>query len=197
MNFFLQGDSGIGKSYLLHQHLKSYQPMLTGWWVQRLYQQEALTGFRLRSPEQGFGPLDWQVKEQDAFNLGEGGVFLYQGKRDVSVLEQAVEMIEEDSRKQRCKMILLDEIGGVELASDRFVGKLRRLLEGEIPCIGVWKSARNLDNMVKRQRLDEGYLWLHRELEQELRKSGLLLTMTEKNRRFCESKLKEYLDQSF
>ena len=46
-------------------------------------------------------------------------------------------------------VVILDEIGGIELLSPEFSGALYRLLESDVPIIGVLKSAESAKKMVK------------------------------------------------
>ena len=59
-------------------------------------------------------------------------------------------------------LILLDEIGGHELASDAFRQKLYQLLDSEFPCVGVIKSPANT------KRMDDSLLALNDELHSHL-----------------------------
>lgn len=45
--------------------------------------------------------------------------------------------------------MILDEIGGLELLSPEFSGALYRLLESDVPIIGVLKSPESAETMVK------------------------------------------------
>lgn len=187
MHFFFQGIQGIGKSYMLQEALKPYQSRLAGFFVVRLYREGKLAGFAVRNVRQGFLPLDG-TEEQ-----GLEQVFLYQGKRRPQVLEQMIMQVERDSRRRDCDMVLLDEIGGLELSMDSFMEPLYRILRGGKPCVGVLKSQANLEHMVKRQQLDSAVWEQHRVLEQELINSGRLLTVTAETRDVCRAALENYI----
>ena len=49
----------------------------------------------------------------------------------------------------RDSLVILDEIGGLELLSPEFSGALYRLLESDVPIIGVLKSPESAETMVK------------------------------------------------
>ena len=53
---------------------------------------------------------------------------------------------------------MLDEIGGIELLSPEFSGALYRLLESDVPIIGVLKSADSAKTMVKALGMYEEFL---------------------------------------
>lgn len=201
MNFFLQGDSGIGKSHLLRKLLKPYRSRIAGYGVQRLYWNQRLVGFRIQQimqiHEQEFGSLDRYLKEEEEMEIGCSGVFLYQGKRDMAVLENAMDRIVIDREKIGCQLILLDEIGGAELESQYFMETLYSLLKGKKPCVGVFKSAGNLERMAAHGNLASSCLIKHQELEQTIRETGTLLTMTKENRKYCEACLQRFLMELF
>ena len=54
--------------------------------------------------------------------------------------------------------VVLDEIGGIELLSPEFSGALYRLLESDVPIIGVLKSAESAKKMVKALGMYEEFL---------------------------------------
>lgn len=189
MHFFFQGIQGIGKSYMLQEALRPYESRLAGFFVVRLYEEGQLAGFSIRNVRQGFTPLD----ETEDHSLDRA--FLYRGKRCPKILEQMIMQVEEDSLRPDCDMILLDEIGGMELGMDSFMEPLQRILRGKKPCAGVFKSGANLEHMVKRQRLSGIEYERHRCLEQELRHRGQLLTVTEDNRDVCKASLENYIKE--
>ena len=54
--------------------------------------------------------------------------------------------------------VILDEIGGLELLSPEFSGALYRLLESDVPIIGVLKSPESAETMVKAQGMYREFL---------------------------------------
>lgn len=191
MHYFLQGERGIGKSYLLLQVLAPFQDNITGFAVQRLIVNDQIMGFAVRNVKNGFPTLEIKVAGPDE------ETFLYHGNRNLAVLEQMMAQVEADSRADSCKLVLLDEIGGVELKSVPFMSSLKRILAGPKPCIGVFKSNANLIHMARRHNLDPEYLRLHQELEDQLTASGQLITLTKANRTTCALELSQYLSGIF
>ena len=53
--------------------------------------------------------------------------------------------------------VVLDEIGGAELLSDRFLEALMELLKSDVPCIGVVKGAEPAGRMIRKLGLGEAY----------------------------------------
>ena len=215
-NLFLQGKPGAGKSYLLRLVLEPYRHMAAGYGVQRLYQGQAVAGFRAGNIRDDFSHLDLYIEPEEKLYLGKDGVFLKTNKcfsnppqgsrpgqeesgkkgiRDLSVLEHIIMEAESDSKRNGCRFIVLDEIGGAELGSDTFMKVLCRLLKGDKPCVGVLKSAANLRSMAEHQGLDQSLMRRHKYLEQLIEESGSLLTLTEENRGFCKKKLEDFVEK--
>jgi len=65
--------------------------------------------------------------------------------------------------------VILDEIGGFEVLSDVFVSALRKVLESDIPCIGVMKGAAPASKMIQKLGLGEAYVQRAEELRQWMR----------------------------
>lgn len=213
-NFFLQGKPGAGKSYLLRCVLGPYRHMAAGYGVQRLYQGQTVAGFRAGNIRDDFGCLDLYLGPGEKISPGKDGVFLKieknlpdsaqdsrlrqkesgkKGVRDLSVLEHIITETQQDSKRTDCRFIILDEIGGSELGSDAFMEILYRLLKGDKPCVGVLKSAANLASMAVHQGLNQNLMKRHRCLEQLIRETGSLLTLTEENRDICRRKLEDFV----
>ena len=62
-----------------------------------------------------------------------------------------------DEAKQ-CDFIILDEIGGFEVLSDIFMEALMRVLQSDVPCIGVMKGAAPASKMIQKLGLGEAYV---------------------------------------
>lgn len=67
--------------------------------------------------------------------------------------------------------VVLDEIGGFEVLCDPFMEALMRLLQSEIPCIGVMKGVAPASKMIQKLGLGDAYVqkaealrqWMHRD----------------------------------
>jgi len=176
MNIFLQGASGIGKSYLLRKALAPYMRAVSGFVVQRLTENGVNIGFRAVMLDGGF------PAEEIPYAAGLTGIFILHGQRNIAALEDTILRIEVELRDTGHKLILLDEIGGVELSSAIFMGALKRILSSGTPCAGVFKSSENLARAASNLDLEQGYFAIHRELEAFLRAAGELITVTAENR---------------
>lgn len=191
MHFFLQGEPGIGKSYLLQKLLAPYQDrdMLAGFAVARIIAETGVVGFRVQNVRNGLPELNTDDRPDLEHR------FLYRGSREPAILEQMICQAEEDIKSDSCKLVLLDEIGGFELACPAFTEPLRRILDSGKPCVGVWKSAANLERQSRRQELADAVLETHSRLAERLHGSGTLITMTAENRGMCEAGLQRFLER--
>jgi nucleoside-triphosphatase THEP1 len=69
----------------------------------------------------------------------------------------------------RYDYVVLDEIGGFEVLSDVFLEALRKLLESDIPCIGVMKGKAPATRMIQRLGLGDAYVKRAEALRQWMR----------------------------
>ena len=70
----------------------------------------------------------------------------------------------------RYDYVVLDEIGGFEVLSDVFLEALRKLLESDIPCIGVMKGEGPASKMIQKLGLGDAYNQKAEELRQWMRR---------------------------
>lgn len=169
MHLFLKGPRGIGKSTLLRKMLLPYQNQLAGFMVQRLFEDKTPVGFRAVLLNGCLPPLETE------YSPDMDGVFILRGQKDVAVLDRIIVMAEASSQQVGCNMLLLDEIGGIELTSPVFMAALLRILSGSKPCIGVLKSAENLAHMATMLHLENEYLGLRATLEKSIERSGRIV----------------------
>lgn len=147
-HLFLEGPIQIGKSTFLRQILAPYASDIGGFSSQRLTDINGETiAFRI-VPAKDFRltmPYEEAVKNI-AFTsefLQSSGVFRAipkDGKSEnyYDVFENiGLKILDNISNK---RLILLDEIGGIELKNEPFRNKIYEILNGDIPCIGVIKS---------------------------------------------------------
>jgi nucleoside-triphosphatase THEP1 len=191
MNIFLQGPSGAGKSHLLRETLTPYAPMIAGFTVQRLFKDGERVGFRAVTMENRFPP------QEAEYDPGLSGIFILRRERSVSALEEMILRVEDASRDPACRLVLIDEIGGIELTSPVFMGSLKRILAGPTPCTGVFKCRGNLTRAVSVMELEQDYFALHGEVEDLIRESGELIDVTEQNRTQISNYVKSCLNPLF
>lgn len=148
-NLFFEGPVRTGKSSVLRQTLLPRLADLGGFVVQRLvdpmgnavaYQLVSLDEIR-RLGEKGkalFLSVDGPYSP--AISQEQNGIFLWSSPRRIQL--DVFEAIGVDSLQchARNKIILLDEIGGVDLMSPRFRERLIDVLHCTTPCLGIIKE---------------------------------------------------------
>jgi nucleoside-triphosphatase len=181
---FLQGPSKAGKSTLLRDVLMPYRAHVAGFVVQRLMKNGEQIGFRAVQANGGLAPLE------EEYAPGMDGIFILRGKKNESVLDETIVAVEAASHKPGSKLILLDEIGGIELTSPVFMNALSRILSGGKPCIGVLKSRENLEHTTSMLRLENSYLDLRAKLEEQILSCGELLEYRTASKEMAAVKLR-------
>lgn len=166
-NLFIEGPIQTGKSTLIRKVLREFfGPSLegvAGFTSQRLTDADGqLLGFRLAPADAALTIVCDPASADNVFKS-----FTADGTRvDMSVFETAgiryLDEALETAKAGQTQVILLDEIGGHELASDAFRRKLYQLLDSEYPCVGVIKSPANT------KRMDDSLLALNDELHAHL-----------------------------
>jgi nucleoside-triphosphatase THEP1 len=176
MKLFLQGDARIGKSTLLRDALRPCEKDVAGLMVQRLFEKGAACGFRVCAVRGSLPPLE------DGYSKGQDGIFLYRGQAFPGVLAAAAAKALRLCATPGCGLVLLDEIGGMELLSDVFMRSLRALLALGKPCLGVLKSHGNLMRTSAGLGLPAEVFQLREALQKTIEADGAVLSLTEENR---------------
>ena len=192
MHIFLQGPPRLGKSSLLQEVLKPVENAVIGYCTQRLWLNKTdIGGYRAVKI---YGKLP--SLEMD-YAQAKDNIFLNNGRRDIGILEDVITQVATDCQKYPGKIVLLDEIGGVELKSAIFMDTLLKILKNSALCVGVFKSADNFNRTRNFLQLDDSYEAKHQELEADLLAWGRLLLLTEDNRNSIKKSLKEALSSYY
>lgn len=150
-NFFLEGPVQTGKSTLIREVLGDHLSACGGFASQRLTDEAGmLQGFRIGPAADtpltarvraGTLPLAWpdgtpcrgvfRCRGEDGCFHGDPGPFAEEGRDYLR-------------RKSGQDLMLLDEIGGIELLCDPFYADLLDLLRSGTPCLGVLKLRENM-----------------------------------------------------
>lgn len=135
-HLFLEADSGAGKSTLIRKIIAPYINQVGGFTSQRLQNKNDETiafrivpahDLRLATPYEDTPESIFRIITEDVRGLNKPEIFESEGLKYLT-------------NNQDKKLILLDEIGGIELRNDAFRDKLHEVLAGDIPCIGVIKQ---------------------------------------------------------
>ncbi len=190
-SLFLTGDSGEGKTTLLFHCLKSFRAVTGGFYSQRLIDENGDTaGFRLASAKEEWEPVI-------CYREGLTNIFL---KRMKEGMVSFPEVFQNEGRRLLTvqgdnKLILMDEIGGVELLIPEFMEAVHDCMKGPKPCIGVIKSPNNFAMMMSRHGCNPSASHLRDELEETVlkNKDNQLLTFCRKDEDAVREKIIEYL----
>lgn len=193
--FFLQGDIHIGKSALLEGLLQKHLGNLGGFYVQRCRNHLGRTvAFALRSVEKDRLKRKAVCPNEQMFLKKEREVWRF----NPSVFENWAADLLEENLNNPPKLVLLGEIGGMELACPRFVSLLYRLFDSQIPCIGVYKQQKNAQAQKNSVAIGTDYDKNRKNLVKKLvAGGGTIVTLTENNKEDIQKKAEEFLNSCF
>lgn len=142
-NLFLTGSVGCGKSTSIAAALGEALPLAGGFLTVRQRDETGCpAAFLLMRPD---------GTERGIILEGSSGQFTMHPE----VFEDlGIRLLEEGERHD---YVVLDEIGGFELLSESFTAALRKLLESDVPCIGVMKGRGPAGAMIRKLGLEAAY----------------------------------------
>lgn len=190
-NFFLQGDKFVGKSTIIQYILKEMKIPVTGFYVQRtIDQQKKSSTFELKAASKLLlRENEITTREDHCFIANKDG----KQKRDLTVFAGfGCKLLEEATISEN--VILLDEIGGIELLSEAFKEVLYKTFKQPKKIIGVFKSEKNFQN--------QGLPFLEKiEISQQrenikkaiFENDGEITTMTQTNYQDIAEKIRQFL----
>ncbi len=145
MHLLLTGSSRTGKTTLLLSVLAPYRAALGGYYVTRHIDNGRVMAYAMCEANEGEFQPDaiWSGGVAHAFLTWRGN----QRVMDCTVFDGFGTAVLRRALDR--ELVLLDEIGGIELMSDAFYQALETLLQSGTPCIGVFKSASALERMRK------------------------------------------------
>ena len=152
---FLTGSVGCGKSTAIHTALDELLPKAGGFLTVRQRDDggRAVAYYLTRpngSPKRiiiDYSEKPYRMHPEVFETLG------------VQLLEQA----------HGARFVILDEIGGFEVLSDAFLDALYRLLDADVPIIGVMKGRGPASKMIEKLGLGEEYVRRAEQLRQRIR----------------------------
>lgn len=144
-NLFLFGNIGAGKSTLIRECLLPYLNAVGGFYVQRIFCGNELIAFSLK-PIADESSYELTLKVDDLEGLD--NLFLHldnngkwQSNNDV-FLKSGLAFLQNSIQNNK-KLILLDELGGIELHNQTFMTEVYKIIKGSIPLLGVVKAPKN------------------------------------------------------
>lgn len=140
-NFFLEGDKFVGKSTLLKETILATNVSISGFYVERrINEQGKIVGFELRAAK------EWRQENPNTDSIDEHCFIQTEhGKRtrNLKVFETYGKKLLDEAKKGTADIILLDEIGGIELLSQPFMTELLTVIQQPKKILGVYKSEAN------------------------------------------------------
>ncbi|NLL21462.1 MAG: hypothetical protein GX263_06955 [Firmicutes bacterium] len=148
-NLFLEGNIRLGKSALIREILLPFLPKVGGIFVQRIFIGERYVAFKLHPIKEA---ADYRLNKHVNSLSEVDNLFLYsdsQGKwrPNKEVFENSGVAYLRESVEKNKHLILLDELGGVELDCPAFMEAVMTVLNSKIPVLGVLKSPRNAEKL--------------------------------------------------
>ena len=155
----LSGTIGAGKSTMIRQCLLPYLPCIGGFYVQRILKDGQLIAFRLRPISVN---TDYQLSLAVDNLKGLDDLFLHADqhggwqRNDQVFLETGVNCLRQ-SFESNNKLILLDELGGIELHIAAFMAEVYRIFKSPMPVLGVVKAPSNAQ-ILERAKTGKGVM---------------------------------------
>lgn len=201
-HLFIEGPIGLGKSEMLRRAVWPVFSRVGGFYVQRIMIQGRCAAFSINAlTDRDSYFLNREVERIDDAER----IFLRAGRDGKwrvhrEVFEKHAIACLEKARSEKKRLLLLDEIGGIDRECPAFMAALRRSLDGPVPILGVLKSAANLDKLERRLETcsphnGEGLsLSGTAALQALLDRPGVeILEMTENNRGFIEKRVTDFI----
>lgn len=191
---FLEGNMQIGKSTTILKSINSFIPnnLVGGFMCQRLVADEETKAFCLTSfNEVESSIIEYKPHTPNVFLENISGKWV---RNDEVFNTIGVDMLSNLSSK---KLIVLDEIGGVELFAEQFREKLYELLSKETPIIGVIKSNNNKSVMKKSVKIDDEYSDLYQQLCSDIENiyGGKILKVDKNNMMSIQQEIGVFLSE--
>lgn len=194
-HFFLEGPIQEGKSTLIRKLIGSHVTEVGGFSSQRILNDSGETvGFRIVPASEA---MELTIKYSPQLS----DVFLYFDGRKTKMTSEifvntAIRYLRTCKGK---KLILLDEIGGVELLMPEFREELYEVLKGEIPCLGVLKLEVSNRNMCSNANINHECVDYHLQLRDSLvdQYQAELVRFERKHASNTEKALQEFLETIF
>lgn len=192
-HLFLQGDRDIGKSTIIREVVLPYIKDVGGFFTVKLYKDKNKMGFAIRDIKDAKDYV-LQTSIRDINQVQ--GLFMHKQKgkwcfNTDAFSTKALKNITEISNN---KLIIMDEVGGLELKDLEFVRQLKLCLNGKVPLLGVLKSQKNLTNLHKQTNYDIDMFSLSEYMKE---KDNIeILTLTNDNRSEIQNKVKNFVENT-
>jgi nucleoside-triphosphatase len=186
---FIEGDIGIGKSTIIREAVLPYIKEVGGFFTLKIFYGHKKKGFAIRPIKEA---EDYVLSIQegrasqipDVFMFEQNGSWIF--KQDIFI-KKAIQYISEANDK---KLIVLDEIGGLELKDPVFMETIKKVLNSNMPILGVLKSRKNLSKLNLVSKLNtEGCIFNLQEICELIE----IITITGDNRESIKETINQFV----
>jgi len=144
-NIFITGRPGVGKTTAIMKTLNLLECDACGFYTREIRQQRTRVGFEI-SDLAGHTAVMAHVDFPKTVSVGKYGV-------DTGAVDRIGVGALQTALKRRC-LAVVDEVGRMELSSERFVKVLMRVLDADIPVLGTIHAKEDAVTRSIRQRGD-------------------------------------------
>lgn len=153
-NIFITGKPGCGKTTLIKEIAKGLKSKISGFYTEEIRENGKRVGFKIRTLDEKEGVLA-RVNFESEFQVGKYKVNLKDLEEiGITSIEKAIE---------EGKIILIDEIGKMELFSEKFKEIVLKALNSKNKILGTIMLKRNPFCDKIKQRKDTRVFYLKRE----------------------------------
>ena len=203
-HLFLEGPIRSGKSTLIKKCLASCNITPGGFSCKRyLDDTGSIRAFGLVDPadQEVDGVYDPALHGDPDNGIApeDPGIFLMKKSRGMQVdtdafIRTGIKLLD---ASKNADLILMDEIGGVELMSAVFRAKLTEILAGDIPCIGVLKQLTHARTMEKRAGKENDIAQANEDLRREIIESGgIIVSFSREDLASAEKSILDFLKEN-
>ena len=191
-HLFIEGPIQTGKSTLLKNFLQPYSNDTAGFTCQRLTDKNGQTiAFRLGSADSTPLTAPYSPAADNIFRIIAGEK---KGYNNINVFDTAADLINAEENK---RIILLDEIGGIEMLNESFRATLYNTLAGTVPCIGVLQQKNNAAAMSTADLNNESISFYNNQLRQAITQNNGVILEYKRNDTALQKKIKDFLSGVF
>ena len=199
-NLMLIGDRGVGKSTIIRDNVIHCLKNIDGFFSQRILIDGQKVGHRLcdinsvdlYNYELNINIDNIELIDNVFINKNSDGTFNFNKSIFVYEMNRILD------KQFKSRLIILDEIGGMELAIEEIKDKLFTILDNNIPVLGVIKSNENLNSMkdnVKNHNIDTAF---HENYHMLVNRDDIDLTyVNELNKESVSKKVFDFINQVF
>ncbi len=143
MKLFLTGRPGVGKTTVVKRVYSINPDSFAGFWTEETRENDRRTGFEIITTGGQRAPLA-HIRFEGPHRVGKYGV-------DIRSFEEIVIPLLGDALHGGKRIILVDEIGKMELLSRKFLRLVERIIEAEVDVLATIPS-KNIHPLVARIR---------------------------------------------